>query len=223
MTHLAAATLVLIAFLLPGAFAAWGFQWQRSWYGLRSRDWTIRLAGFSALLLALGAWPLYWFFSHFGSNFDQLKPVSRWAVLAPVIYLSVPVAAGVGLAWASNRFPRIRGLFLSPRQQPSAWDHVFGTERAGFVRCRMRSGHWVGGILTKHRVVDVGRNIIAPPLPSYVGQDGPDNFDLYLSVGVYLNQDTGEPLREDDGALRLTGTGVLLARENIDHLEFLPR
>ncbi len=86
----------------------------------------------------------------------------------------------------------------------------------------MRSGRWVGGILTKPSGVNASGGIIVPTLPSYVGRDGPNNFDLYLSVGVYLNQDTGEPLREDDGALRLTGTGFLLARENIDHLEFLP-
>lgn len=157
------ATLVLLALLLPGAFAAWGFQRHREWYGHRARDWFVRLAGFSALLLAIGSWPLYWLLSNHYQGLAGLRPVSRWLAVAPLVYLMVPIAIGSAMGWLSQREAFAR--HLSPRRHPSAWDHVFG---------------------------------------------------------VFLDQDTGAPLRDSGGSLIATGAGVLVGQSNVAYIEFTP-
>ena len=175
------------------------------------------MAGFSALFWTLASWPIYWFLSTHHKDIGRLKPVSPWLVVVPVLYLGVPLGFGVLLGYLSKQHAFKR--WLSPRRHPSAWDYLFGEEKAAFVRCRLNTGEWVGGFFTlEHWTSD--ENTYAPArTPSYVGTDG-ESFDLFISDGVYLDQDTGEPLWEDSDRMARTHTGILVEQPNVAYLEF---
>lgn len=96
---------------------------------------------------------------------------------------------------------------LGPIRAPSAWDLLFDTADAGFVRCRLRSGRWVGGFYAN-----------AVPIRSYVGADGPAQ-DIYIAHAVEFDQDTGDPDSLDGGYV-WTGGGILLKWADIESLEF---
>ena len=211
------ATLVLIVVLLPGAFATWGFQRHRQWYGHRTRDWFVRMAGFSALFWMRASWPIYWFLSTYHRDIGRLKPVSPWLVVVPVLYLGVPLGIGVLLGFLSKRDEFKR--WLSPRRHPSAWDYLFGEENAAFVRCRLDTGEWVGGFFTLGHWTWDGDTYAPTRTPSYVGTDG-ESFDLFISDGVHLDQGTGEPLWDDYGRMARTRTGILVEQPNVAYLEF---
>ncbi|WP_420621941.1 hypothetical protein [Candidatus Poriferisodalis sp.] len=56
---------------------------------------------------------------------------------------------------------------------------------------------------------------------SYVGTNGA-SFNMFISFGVFLDQDTGAPLRDNAGDLLPTGTGVLVEQESVSYFEFIP-
>ena len=88
------AALLLLVLLLPGAFAAWGFERHVQRYGRRLKDWLLRLAGLSAGCLAVGAWPLHWLASSYWDDFTDGTALPWPVFLAPVAYLAVPAAVG---------------------------------------------------------------------------------------------------------------------------------
>ena len=45
---------------------------------------------------------------------------------------------------------------------------------------------------------------------------------MFISFGVFLDQDTGAPLRDSDGSLIGTGAGVLVEQNNVAYIEFTP-
>jgi len=229
------AALLLLVLLLPGAFAAWGFERHVRRYGRRLKDWLLRLAGLSAVCLAVGAWPLHWVVSSYWDDFIDGGALPWFVFLAPVAYLAVPAAVGWSLGllmrprnlvesqphrplrvWFTSalRKPilrRIASRLPGPNRAPTAWDALFEARKAGLIRCRLRSGRWVGGLYAR-----------ASPVSSYVGPEGPDQ-DIYVAYAAEFNQDTGEPaLRVDDGDLVWLGGGILLKWADIESLEFMP-
>ena len=112
------AALLLLALLLPGAFAAWGFERHVQRYGRRLKDWLLRLAGLSAVCLALGAWPLHWVVSSYWDDFTQGRALPWYVFLAPVAYLAVPAAVGIRhktTATVETRDTRCPAAFRDPR------------------------------------------------------------------------------------------------------------
>ena len=229
------AALLLLALLLPGAFAAWGFERHVQRYGRRLKDWLLRLAGLSAVCLALGAWPLHWVVSSYWDDFTQGRALPWYVFLAPVAYLAVPAAVGWSLGLlmrprnlieSEPRMPlrmrlrsalrrpilrRVASQLPGPHRAPTAWDALFDARQAGFVRCRLRSGRWVGGLYAK-----------ASPVSSYVGPEGPEQ-DIYVAYAAEFDQGTGEPaLREDKRGLVWLNGGILLKWADIESLEFAP-
>ncbi|WP_420446288.1 DUF6338 family protein [Candidatus Poriferisodalis sp.] len=229
------AALLLLVLLLPGAFAAWGFERHVQRYGRRLKDWLLRLAGLSAVCLAVGAWPLHWVVSSYWDDFIQGRALPRYVFLAPVAYLAVPAAVGWSLGLLMRprnlidnepRMPlhirlrsvlrppilrRIASTLPAPNRAPTAWDALFDAREAGFVRCRLRSGRWVGGLYAK-----------ASPVSSYVGPEGPDQ-DIYIAHAAEFDQGTGEPaLREDEDEFVWLNGGILLKWADIESLEFMP-
>ncbi len=229
------AALLLLVLLLPGAFAAWGFERHVQRYGRRLKDWLLRLAGLSAGCLAVGAWPLHWLASSYWDDFTDGTALPWPVFLAPVAYLAVPAAVGwlLGLLMRPDnsikrdprkplrvriasvlRRPILRraaSKLLGPNRAPTAWDALFDAREAGFIRCRFRSGRWVGGMYAK-----------ASPVSSYVGPEGPDQ-DIYIAYGAEFDQCTGEPaLQEDEDGLVWLNGGILLKWADIESLEFMP-
>ena len=207
MTTGYAAALLLLVLLLPGAFAAWGFERHVQRYGRRLKDWMLRLAGYSAVCLAVGAGPLYWLAASYWEDFSNREPLPWWLYIVPLLYLALPAAAGWGLGLLVSRSGSRTSRLLGPIRAPTAWDSLFNAKEAGFIRCRLKSGTWVGGMYAD-----------AQPIKSYVGADGPLQ-DIYIAYATQFDQETGYPCTDDDGFL-WTGGGILLKWSDIDSLEF---
>ena len=201
------AALLVLVLLLPGAFAAWGFERHVQRYGRRLKDWLLRLAGLSAVCLALGAGPLYWLMATYGRDFAEREALPWWLYLVPGLYLVLPASGGWALGLLVRRSGSPMSRLLGPIRAPSAWDLLFDTRESGFVSCRLRSGRWVGGLYAD-----------ADSVRSYVGADGPVQ-DIYIAHAAEFDQDTGSPIWLDGGYL-WTGGGILLKWADIESLEF---
>ena len=91
---------------------------------------------------------------------------------------------------------------------PRAWDHLFQHRRRGWVRCRLKSGTWLGGAFAE---VNGRQSVVA----RY-----PEPQDLYLAATIDVDPRTGE-LRGDWQAAAHDDIGVLLRWEDIEYLEFI--
>ena len=206
------AALLIFAFLFPGAFFAWGFERSLPRYGKQLKDWLLKLAGASAVWIALGAWPLHWLYTSYWDDFAAGEALPWQVYIAPAAYLAVPASAGLGLGWllkrARNRGWKIKVL-LDPNREPTAWDRVFGAETGGFVRCRLRSGRWVGGLYDESQVIS-----------SYVSH-GEFDRDIYISRAAEFDQGNGAPILRESEIAWLDG-GIYLKESDIESLEFTP-
>ncbi len=200
--------LVLLLLLLPGACAAAGFELHRVRYGRRRKDWLLRLTLASGLCLAVGAWPLHWLATTFWDRLVDLQPLPWPIYLVPIAYLALPTFLGWGVGFASNRYPKWSGRFLGTNRIPTAWDHLFETRAAGFLRCRLRSGRWVGGLY------DNSATIL-----SYASTDE-EQQDIYIAHTVEFDDRTGAPMLRQGGYV-WTGGGILLKWSEIESLEFV--
>ena len=209
MTSGSEAEQLVLVLLLPGAFAAWGFERHVQRYGRRLKDWFLRLAGLSAVCLAVGAGPLYWLVATYWRDFAEREPLPAWLYLVPGLYLVLPASGGWVLGLLVRRTGSTMSRLLGPTRAPSAWDSLFEAGDVGFVTCRLRSGRWVGGLYSD-----------ADPIRSYAGADGPVP-DIYLAHAVEFDQDSGYPVRLD-GDYVWTSGGILLKWADIESLEFRP-
>ncbi|MDE0120418.1 MAG: DUF6338 family protein [bacterium] len=91
---------------------------------------------------------------------------------------------------------------------PRAWDHLFQDRPAGGVRCKLKSGTWIGGIFGQ---ID-GRR---PYAAGY-----PESQDLYLRAILSLDPDSGEINTNADGNPEIMDSGILIRWEEIEYLEF---
>lgn len=206
------AVLLLFVFLLPGAFFAWGFERNVPRYGKKLKDWLLRLAGMSAVCLAAGAWLLHWLVTSHWDDFAAGRMLPWPVYLAPVVYVAAPAAVGWGCGWLLGRSRPTGALYqriLAPRRAPTAWDHLFAQGTAGFVRCRLHSGRWVGGLYDRSN-----------PVTSYTS-DGEVAQDLYIARAAEFDQDTGAAvMRRGDYAW--TQGGIYLKMDDIESLDFVP-
>ena len=220
MTSLLLSVLVLGLVLLPGACAAWGYRRHTLSYGNRLRDWLLRLGGLSAALWTAGSWPAYWVFANYWEPFTSGETIPRALALVPIAYLLVPLAAGWTVGRAVARDKRWAILLLGSRRAPRAWDHLFERQRSGFVRCRLKSGAWIGGLFD---------NTGSPA--SYAAGEA-DALDLYVGRALHLDQQSGAIIfrsqdRLDSAAIGdtarpdFTGGGLLIKWEEVEYLEFV--
>ena len=219
MNSLLQGALVLGVALLPGACAAWGYRRHTSSYGNRLRDWLLRLGGLSAAMWCLGGWPVYWVYANYREPFAAGEALPRALALVPAAYLALPLAAGWTLGHGVSTDKRWAVWLTGSRRAYRAWDHLFEREHSGLVRCRMKSGTWIGGLFD-----DVGT-------PRSYAAGETDQPDLYLSRAVHLDQRTGavryrSTNTSEESAVRggttldFTGGGVLVKWSEIEHLEF---
>ena len=217
MESLNETVLLLIVLLLPGGFAAWGFENRVERYGQRQRDWLLRIAGFSAVLLAFGAWPMHWFArSYWVDVRDNAEMAPWWLYLLLPLYMLVPLAVGwlIGAAVRAAREERPNQQWwrsplhwtnlLSQRRTPTAWHHLFDQNPSGLVRCKLRSGEVVGGMFTQPESYASGEQV-----------------DIYISEAVLFGSD-GDPETDGDGFLVVQHWGILIKWEDIKTLELRP-
>lgn len=202
--------LLLVVFLLPGMSAAWGYERTSEIHSRRSRDWYARLAGMSALCIALMAGPIYWLIARYGTEFTKGEALPWWLWGAALGYVTLP-AAGAAAIQRSGFTTRLGNR----RPAQTSWDGLFESTRGGLVRCLLKSGYWAGGFLVN---TSSSRSYAAVDT-TYAAVDIPDR-DIYLAVAVYLDQDSGTPVLGANGEYAQVGGGVLIRRENIEALHF---
>ncbi len=209
MTGLSVATLLLAAFVIPGALYVWSFERPAGRYGIGLKDRALRLLGTSAVLLSLFAWALYWAYIEHQPTFANLKQPPWWFWIFPILYTGVPAAIGglLGYGWKQN-WSWVRFLFGRNRA-PSAWDHLFQDRPAGGIRCKLKSGTWLAGIYAE----------VNGDRPYASGHPGPQ--DVYLPRTIHINRSTGGIILNEQGNPIVLGASVLLRWEEIEFLEFI--
>ena len=119
----------------------------------------------------------------------------------------------------STAKPWAAGLAGSQRA-PRAWDHLFERHRSGFVRCRMKSGAWIGGLFDGNG------------MPRSYAAGETDELDLYVSRALHLDQRIGAimyrsqsasdgPAVSNHAMLDFTGGGLLVKWSEIEHLDVM--
>jgi hypothetical protein len=203
------AVLVVIIALLPGALYMWSFERQAGRYGIGLSDRVLRFVGGSAIFLAVFAVPLYWLYAEYGEPLVRGEPLPLWMGVVPIIYVVVPMTAGTltglglrqGWSWAE--------VITGPDPAPRAWDYLFQYQVDGWIRCRLKSGTWLGGAYAYAN----GRR---PYAAGY-----PEPQDLYLAASVAVDPETGEFSRDGEGNLQLGEGGLLVRWEEVEYLEFI--
>lgn len=202
------ATTVFGVIFLPGALFIWAFERLAGQFGVQRRDRVLRFVGGSAVFFALFSTPLYWLYSNYWQAFTAGQPLPRWLAVMPLAYVALPTATGTLLGRGVRAGWRwTLGLSGSVRA-PRAWERLFQDRHEGWVRCRLKSGTWIGGAFAE---VD-GR-------PSVVAQY-PEPQDLYLDATIDVDPRTGG-LRGDRQTATDDSAGVLLRWEEIEYLEFI--
>ena len=207
MTVLNTAALVVIA-LLPGALFVWSFERWAGRFGIGFQDRALRFVGVSSVLLSITAWPLYWLYSNYWDTFDSRQALPPWLAAVPILYTIVPLVVGsvLGFGWKAD-WPLVR-FVIGRDRTPRAWDHLFQDRPAGGVRCKLKSGTWIGGVFGEVK----GKR---PYASGY-----PEPQDLYLTATISLDPDTGEIVTDDAGNPEVIDSGLLLRWEEIEYLEF---
>ena len=193
---------------LAGALFVRAFERLAGQFGIQRKDRVLRFVGGSAVFLALFSTPLYWLYSNYWQAFAGGQPLPRWLAVAPIAYVALPTVAGTLLGYGIIEGHRwTRGLSEIGRP-PRAWDHLFQEGRRGWVRCRLKSGTWVGGAFAEVH----GRQSVVARYP--------EPQDLYLAATIDVDPRTGE-LRGDWHTAADEDTGILLRWEDVEYLEFI--
>ncbi|MCY3889070.1 MAG: DUF6338 family protein [bacterium] len=211
MSGFNALLLLLVGVLLPGSFFALGFEQKSPRYGRNLKDWMLRLAGLSAFWVAATAWPLHWLYASYWDDFIDGENLPGPLYAAPILYLLFHVGvgwvAGGCSSWARRRWFWFEKVFVSP--EPTAWDRLFRDRTPGFIRCRLKSGQWVGGLYDNSQQI-----------PSYASRFA-DERDVYIGLAAKFDQDSGA-FEERDGKIEWLGCGLHLNEREIEFFEFNP-
>lgn len=203
------AIVVVAIALVPGALYFWAFERQTGRWGIGLSDRVLRFVGLSALFHAAVAPVSYWFWAHQWPRLREGESVSLGLWGLAVAYAAVPLAGGTVIGFATRREQPWARFFVGPHPAPRAWDYLFEHEPDGWVRMRMKSGVWIGGVFAE---ID-GR------LPYTAGY--PEPQDLFLPATVDVDPDTGEFPRDEAGDIVHRSGGLLVRWEEVEYLEFV--
>ena len=204
------AVAVLVIGLVPGASYIWAFERQVGRWGVALSDRLVRFAGVSVIFHAGCAPATYALWRTVGPAVERRDALPWWLWAVAVAYAGVPLTAGSVIGRASRSGRRWASWFTGLNPAPRAWDYLFQGTRDGWVRLRLKSGVWLGGGF-----------VTAPNgLRSY-SAGYPEPQDLYLSITVNLDPDTGDFLFDDEGRPELVNGGILVRWEEVEYLEFI--
>lgn len=200
---------VLVVALLPGAFFVWGFERNAGRYGIGLRDRALRLVGTSAVFLALFASALYWLYARFWDSFVMGESLPVWLVVVPISYVAIPGSLGWMFGWQVRHGTNWARIVAGFDRAPRAWDHLFQDRGPSLVRCRMKSGSWIGGFYAEVEG-------IRPYASGY-----PEIQELYLARSLQIDPEDGSFVSDENDEL-ISGSGSLLMRwEEIEIMEFI--
>lgn len=185
--------------LLPGGIFTWRFEAavgrRRDGVG----DRLLRIFIVSAIFVALFGWVAYYYgYPQWLRLLDDNLEPAWWAWLLPVAYVALPGLAGHA-AGRLYRITRVARFF--DRGHDTAWEKVFTTPWAGYIRLKLTDDTWVYG--------PWGAG-------SYAASHEP--FDLFVSDTAFVRTD-GQPVTDDDGRPKLRGFGVLIAWSAVQYAE----
>jgi hypothetical protein len=139
---------VVVLGLLPGALFTWAYERQVGSWGIARTDRLLRFIGGSIAFQVLAAPLTYWLYSKYWASsiirHGGPLPLWLWGVLAG--YALVPYLVGDQMGRSARRDGPINKVFAAPNPAPRAWDHVFTSNPRGWVRVKMTSGPWLGGL-----------------------------------------------------------------------------
>jgi hypothetical protein len=202
---------VLALGLLPGALYVWGFEREAGQWGVSTSDRVLRFIGASAIIHALIA-PLTWLLWRSEVRTAELAEgrTAWWLIwIVALVYVGVPSLVGIGVGRAARQDQKWVRWMAGPHPAPRAWDHLFASEPTGWVRIKLRSGTWVGGLFA---TVETGRSYAA---------GFPHDRDLLLSTIAEVDPATGE-FRLEDGKSITRGSSLLVSWAEVEYLEFIP-
>lgn len=200
---------VLVVALLPGALYLWSFERQAGRYGIGLSDRLLRFIGGSAVFLCFLAWPVYRLTSEYWLPISNREAVPWWLAIFPILYVFMPISVGTLIGYGQRQRWQWATLLSGPDPAPRAWDYLFQYNVDGWVRCRLKSGTWLGGAYANAN----GRR-------SYTA-GYPEHQDIYLAASIEIDSETGEiPLNEEENPI-LGGGGILIRWEEIEYLEFI--
>jgi hypothetical protein len=203
------AVAVFLVALLPGALYVWAFERQAGRWGIGLSDRVLRFVGGSAIFHALLA-PLtfrLWFEQWPDIREGSGVGLVTWLLI--LAYVLIPVTLGT-LVGTGTRKGRAWSRWLTgPYPAPRAWDFLLSGETEGWIRFKLKSGVWLAGVYAK------GNERI-----SYAS-GYPEVQELFLSVGIRVDPDTGEFTFDDNGDVYVTTGGLLVRWEEIEYLEFI--
>ncbi|MCY3807701.1 MAG: DUF6338 family protein [bacterium] len=208
MSTILQATAILGVIFLPGALFAWAFERLAGQFGIQRKDRALRFVGGSAVFFALFSAPLYWLYANYWHAFAGGQPLPGWLAVVPLAYVALPAAAGTLLGRGVRVGWRWTRVLFGVSRAPRAWDYLFEHRRKGWVRCRLKSGTWIGGA-----VAEVGNR------QSFAARY-PEPQDLYLAATIDVDPRTGESHGDWQTAAH-GNIGVLLRWEDIEYLEFI--
>lgn len=210
--------------VLPGAlyFLVIEREMGRRW-GIKFSDRFVRFVVASAVFQVLylpalyPLWKTYWHHQvdqagrvHFENRVSEgdIPPI---LFLAPALYLGIPIAVALFAARIAKGDPQskrpLSRLLVGRDPAPRAWDFLFGSQPAGYLRARLKSDEsrpWIGG--------EFGENSYAAGYPE-------QPQDIYIERGFRMTED-GEFERTADDSFVETGSSLLVRWEEIDLLEF---
>jgi hypothetical protein len=203
------AAVVTAVALLPGALYLWALERQVGRYGIGLSDRVLRFVGGSAVFLSVFAGPLYVLYGRFGASLASGEAVPAWFAVLPLLFVGIPLAAGTLQGLGLRRGWTLARLLTGPNFAPRAWDYVFWNNQDGWIRCRLKSGTWLGGAFADAE----GKHSYAAGYP--------EPQDLFLVRSVHMNPDTGAFELDSLGRPRLGEGGILVRWEEVEYLEFI--
>ena len=211
MTSGAIAVTLLAAALLPGAFFQWGYERNAGRFGIGLKDRLLRTTGISAIFLALFAWPIHRLYANYWPQTASGDHLPSATYFVPVVYLAIPLFSGwlwgltLGKDWDWAK--RVAGR----KRFPTAWDYTFSDRKSGWIRCKLKSGEWVGG-----QYGSMGSSDHTTYASGY-----PEPHELYLYPIVLMDQKSGFFKVTETGEALFGVGGLLLRWEEIDMLNFI--
>lgn len=197
--------------LLPGAFFQWAFERNAGRYGITLKDRLLRITGVSAVFLSITAWPFHRIYANYWTEIKAGSPLPTLMYVAPIAYLLIPSVLGWLYGYSIENDWRMTRTLAGKKRFPTAWDYAFSTSQRGWIRCKLQSGEWVGGIYSSTE---------SPSHTSYA-TGYPEPHELYLFPIVEMDQENGSFCATEEGEPLIGLGGLLIRWEEIAILNFI--
>jgi hypothetical protein len=163
--------------------------------------------------LSLPGLPTYYLYrtQFVTGRFEHGREAPYAIEFAALVYFVGPLLIGWLAGTAKSKQLRVARIIAPGTLEPRAWDHLASRKPLGVWRLRLKSGRWIAGYFAK--ASDGSRSYIS----GY-----PEDGDLYLSVTVLIDQETGEFQRDKDGGPLLhEQAGIYVKLSEVEYAQII--